>query len=332
MTTTADAARRPARARPTAGAPRRPRRGIAALRGVQGLRRATQLGIALIVLAVVVGREAALGAGAAGGTTTSGESLCPFGGIETIGTFLATGGYVPHVHASNLVLAVAALIVAFAARGAFCGWLCPFGFLQDLVAGFGRFVRRRVPPVRRAVAALGRRAAPLARLDRPLRLLKYVVLAWAVLGAAWFGVMVFRDVDPWAALLEVGKVTVGLGTVVLVASLVASLFVERAWCRYACPLGAATGLVSRFSPVRLERVEAACTACGACDRACPMGVEIATATRIVSQDCTGCLECVEACPRAGALDLRVGLPVLPTIAFLPGRPSDAASTAAQIRQ
>ncbi|MCU0505490.1 MAG: 4Fe-4S binding protein, partial [Chloroflexi bacterium] len=233
MTTTTAGAQRTVRPRPTEGTPRRPRRGLAALRGAQGFRRATQLSVALIVLAVVVGREAALAAGARGGTTTSGESLCPFGGIETIGTFLATGGYVPHVHASNLVLAVGALLVAFAARGAFCGWLCPFGFLQDVVAGFSHFVQRHVPPVRRAVRSLARRAEPLARLDRPLRLLKYGVLAWAVLGAAWFGVMVFRDVDPWAALLEVTKVTVGFGTVVLVATLVASLFVERAWCRYA---------------------------------------------------------------------------------------------------
>jgi ferredoxin len=315
--------------RPTEGTPRRPRRGLAALRGIQGFRRATQLAVALVVLAVVVGREAAVAAGAGGGTVTSGEALCPFGGIETIGTFLATGGYVAHVHASNLVLAIGALLVAFFARGAFCGWLCPFGFLQDLVAGFSHTVQRHLPPVRRAVRALERRAAPLARLDRPLRLLKYAVLAWAVLGAAWFGTMVFREVDPWNALLEVTKVTLGLGTMLLIVTLVASLFVERAWCRYACPLGAATGIVSRFSPIRLERVEAACSSCGVCTAACPMGVEVATASRIISQDCIGCLECVEACPRGGALELRVGLPVIPTITFLPRRGTDATSVGAE---
>ena len=141
--------------------------------------------------------------------------------------------------------------------------------------------------------------------------------------------MVFRDVDPWSALLEVGAATIGLGTIVLVVTLVASFFVERAWCRYACPLGAATGIVSRFSPIRLERVEAACSSCGVCTTACPMGVEVATASRIVSQDCIGCLECVEACPRGGALELRAGLPVLPVITFLPRRGADAASAGAE---
>ncbi|MEI8332671.1 MAG: 4Fe-4S binding protein [Chloroflexota bacterium] len=311
--------------RPALGAIRRPRRGLAALRGVQGFRRATQLAVTLVVLAVVVERTLAVAGGAAGGTVTTGEALCPFGGIETIGTFLATGSFVSHVHVSNVILGLAVLLVAFFARGAFCGWLCPLGFIQDLVAGFSHLVQRRIPPVRRAVRTLERRASRLAVLDRPLRLLKYAVLAWAVLGAAAFGVMVFRDVDPWNALLEIGSATVGIGLVVLVLVIVASFFVERAWCRYACPLGAATGIVSRFSPIRLERVEAACSSCGVCTTACPMGLPVATATVITSQDCIGCLECVEACPRSGALELRAGLPVLPTISFLPRRSADVTS-------
>jgi polyferredoxin len=292
----------------TFGAIRRPRRGLRSLRGIQGARRATQVAVALAILAVTLVRAVSTTGGGPGGATTP-EALCPFGGIETIGTFIATGGYVPHVHAANLVLAVALLLVAFFGRGAFCGWICPLGFLQDLTSGFGRIVKKRVPPVRRAVRALQARASGLARLDRPLRLLKYVVLAWAVLGAAYFGVMVFRDVDPWIALLDFGRESAGFGLLVLGVLLVASLFVDRPWCRYACPLGAANGIIARFSPVFLRRETAACVDCNACSRACPMGLPVATATKITSADCIGCLECVEACPREGALDLRVGLPI-----------------------
>jgi polyferredoxin len=271
-----------ARPRPVTGSARRVRRGFSALRGVQGFRRLVQAAVALLVLDVMVSRPAE-GAGAA----TSPEALCPFGGLETIVRFLTTGTYVPHVHSSNLVLAVALLLTAFLARGAFCGWLCPFGFLQDLVAGLSSTVQAKVVPIRRAVRALKQDAAPLARLDRPLRLLKYVVLAWSIWGAAAFGFMVFRDVDPWAALIEVGRASLGFGAVVLAVTLVAALFVERPWCRYACPLGAANGLVARFSPVYLERVEAACTSCGQCTRACPMGVDVASAGAITAVDCNG---------------------------------------------
>ena len=214
----------------------------------------------------------------------------------------------PHVHSSNLVLAIAVLVLAFMARGAFCGWICPLGFLQDLVAGFSAFVQRHVPAAFRAMRALRRKAAPLAVLDRPLRFLKYAVLVWAIWGTAVFGVMVFRDVDPWIAVLHIGQESVGFGMAILILTLVGALFVDRPWCRYACPLGAANGLVARFSPVRLERSAAACVDCNLCTRSCPMGLPVATATAITSVDCNGCLECVEACPRDGALELRVGLP------------------------
>jgi polyferredoxin len=285
---------------------RRPRRGLAALRGVQGFRRAVQATAALYIAWVVVDRAVVAAAGAVG---TSPESICPFGGLETIVSFLTSGVFVPHVHSSNLVLAIAVLALAFLARGAFCGWICPLGFLQDLVAGFSAFVQRHVPATFRGMRALRRKAAPLAVLDRPLRFLKYAVLIWAIWGAATFGVMVFRDVDPWIALLNIGQGSVGFGMVVLALTLLGALFVDRPWCRYACPLGAANGLVARFSPVRLERSAAACVDCNLCTKSCPMGLPVATASAIPSADCIGCLECVEACPRDGALELRIGLPV-----------------------
>ena len=241
------------------------------------------------------------------------EALCPFGGFETAIRLVTGVGYVPHVHASNVVLAVGVLLLAVLARSAFCGWLCPLGFLQDVVSGASRLVQRHVVPVRHTVRWLKAHARPLAALDRPLRLLKYAVLAWAVGGAALWGVMVFRDVDPWFAILELFRLSIVPGLVILLLILVAALFVERPWCRYACPLGAVSGLFGAFSPVRIERFAAACTSCGICTRACPMGLPVATSDRIVSPDCNACLECVGACPQVGALELRVGFPVLPFI-------------------
>lgn len=306
MTTTPLSIQDPPRVRQPAAGIRRPRRGVRALRGVQGFRRAIQLAVASVIGVMIIQRAAAA---ASGPGVTSPEALCPFGGLETLYAWATTGGYVPHVHAANLVLAGAVLVLAFVARGAFCGWLCPLGFLQDISAGASAFVQRHVPAAHRGVRALRRAAMPLAVLDRPLRLLKYAVLAWALWGAAVFGFMVFRDVDPWIALLDIGRSSAGFGMLILVLTLVGALFVDRPWCRYACPLGAANGIVARFSPVRLERSAAACVDCNLCTRSCPMGIEIAKARVITSADCTGCLECVEACPREGALELRVGNPI-----------------------
>ena len=288
------------------GSIRRPRRGLSALRGVQGARRAVQMAALGAVAVLAAGRW---GASASGPAAASPEALCPFGGIETLATFLATGAFVPHVHAANLVLAVAVIVVAATARGAFCGWICPLGFLQDVAAGASALLQRRVPAAHRGMRGLRRAAARFAALDRPLRLVKYAVLAWSLWGAASFGVMVFRDVDPWIAVLDIGRESAGFGLAVLAAVLLGALFVDRPWCRYACPLGAVNGLAARLSPVRLERNESACVDCGLCSRSCPMGVDVARARAVTTGECIGCLECVEACPRAGALELHVGLPI-----------------------
>ena len=296
-------------ARPTSSGKVKPRRkGLAALLTHHTFRRLMQLGVFLFILVMAV-RHALVGENGAI-TTASWEAYCPFGGLESLYVFVASGGKtVPHVHLSNMVVLVATLGVALVARNSFCGWLCPFGFIQDMVSAFSAFVQKRFYPVRKAVKALKTRGQKFAVLDRYLRFLKYGVLAWTVIGAALYGFMVFRDVDPWAALWGLLELSLGLGTVVLIVVLIASLFVERPWCRYACPLGAATGLVSKLSPFYLKRDADACKNCAICAKACPMGLPVHTATTIKSVDCIGCLECVDECPREGALELKLGLPV-----------------------
>ncbi len=292
----------------TAGSVKPRRKGLAALLSHHTFRRLTQLGVFLFITFIAV-RHMLIGEGGAT-ITASWEAYCPMGGLETLYRYITTGGkFVSHVHLSNVVLLVATLVVALLVRNAFCGWLCPFGFIQDMISSFSILVQKRVKPIRKAVKMLKTKGARLAVLDRYLRFLKYGVLAWSVLGAAAYGFMVFRDVDPWAALWNLLELSLTAGTVILAIVLIASLFVERPWCRYACPLGAATGLVGKLSPFYLKREAAACTSCGICTKACPVGLPVHTATTIKHADCMSCLECVGECPREGALELKLGVPV-----------------------
>jgi len=284
-------------------------RGWKALLNHQTFRRLVQLSFAGFILFTVV-RHVVIGEGS-GIVTASAEAYCPFGGLESLYKYITTGGsFVPHTHLSNLVLLVAVLVTAFLARSAFCGWICPLGFIQDLISNFSALLRKRFPRLRKAMRSLNARASRLAFLDRYLRLLKYGVLLWAVIGAGVYGVMVFRDYDPWSALINIAEFSFTAGLVVLGVTLVASFFVERPWCRYACPLGAASGLLGKFSPMYLKRESDACKVCKVCTTACPMGLQVHTATTIKSADCIGCLECVGACPRPGALEVKFGIPVI----------------------
>lgn len=273
------------------------------------VRRLSQLGFLLFIITVAVQNQMA-GEGSAT-VVPEPEAFCPFGGLETLYLYITSGGQlVKHTSLSNVVLAGAVLLTAFLARSAFCGWVCPFGFLQDLVSGLSTFLQKRVPGFRQAVRAIKIGGRWLAVVDRPLRLLKYALLVWSVGAAATYGFMVFRDYDPWAALLDIAQPTLTFGMIVLLVTLVASFFVDRPWCRYACPLGAISGLFGWMSPVHLKREESACKECGLCSRMCPVGLDIHTLAAVNHPDCMGCLECVAACPLKGALELKVGVPVI----------------------
>ncbi len=290
---------------------------------IQTLRLASQLGFAgfilyTVALHLIVGEES-------GQITTSAEAYCPFGGIETLYTFVSSGGtLLSHTHLSNLAILASVLLLTVVARGAFCGWICPLGALQEWVYAGSAWLQKRIRPLGRGVRALKRRAgaqqmrrfdqrgAPtlIERLDHWLRYGRYVVLAWAVFGAAAYGTMVFRDYDPWAALLTIGELELTGGALVLALVLVGSLFVERPWCRYACPLGAAIGLASKLSPIRIERAGPACAGCALCNSACPVGIPVDTRSTITDVSCIMCLRCVDTCPKHGALELTLSIPGL----------------------
>jgi polyferredoxin len=284
-------------------------RGLKALLTHQTFRRIVQTAVAafiafLAIQYVMIGENGPV-------VTPSPEAFCPFGGLETLYKYLTAGGtFISHTHLSNVVLLVAVLVVALLLRSAFCGWLCPLGFLQDLVSNLSSVLQKRIPGLRRGMTSLKKRGVRLAVLDHYLRYLKYLVLAWAVAGSIYFGFMVFRDYDPWSALINIAEFSLTPGMIILVIILVASFFIERPWCRYACPLGAVSGLVGKVSPIYLKREESACTSCKICTLACPMGLEVHKATTIRSADCNTCLECVGACPRNGALEVKFGLPII----------------------
>jgi polyferredoxin len=270
-------------------------------------RRAVQL--------VVVGAVAWQAWRRAGTGSASAEGLCPFGGFETFWTWVTTGRTVPHVHTANLVLAVAVLALALAGRGFFCGWLCPLGSLQQWVHSGADAVVSRVPPLRRLRRRVERASGSSGRtswrlLDRVLRMGRWAVLAWAVVGAALTGTMVFREADPWIAMLSVAEFELSSAFAVLLVTFGLALVVERPFCRYACPLGAVQALVGKASPIAVQRDADACLGCDLCNRACPMAIPVNARTRVTDTSCIGCLECVAACPSQPALGVTLAAPSL----------------------
>jgi len=302
-----------------------PRRSRAWGRTVHWTRRAVQAAVIAVVAWQGVGHVTSGG--------ESAEAWCPLGGFEGAWTMATTGRTVAHVHTSSLVLAATVLVLALVGRGFFCGWLCPLGSLQEMIHAAGRAVTDRVPPLRRLRRRLNLRAGTKGwqRVDRVLRWGRWLVLAWAIIGAAVTGTMVFRVADPWIALLMVAQFELSLAFVVLVATLVLALFIERPFCRYACPLGAVQSLAGKLSPLAVQRDASACLGCDLCNQACPMAIPVNTRTRVTDASCIGCLECVGACPSQNGLSVTLALPTFRTRTTPPATgPEPQAATASEI--
>ena len=124
------------RVKPIPGAPGSVKlrmKGWQALLTHQTFRRVSQLGFTAFIALLVI-QHGTLGENSAL-STPSAEAFCPFGGLETLYKYITTGGtFVAHTHLSNVALLVAVLAVALLLRSAFCGWICPLGFLQDLAS------------------------------------------------------------------------------------------------------------------------------------------------------------------------------------------------------
>jgi len=225
--------------------------------------------------------------------TPSVEAYCPFGGLETLYQFLTTGGFVRRIEPSAVVLFFALVLLTLVASRGFCGWMCPFGAVQEWVGMLGKKVFKK-------------RFNPSGRLDRALRYLKYVVLV-VIIALTWHtGSLVFRDYDPFLAFFHfgLGMDELPWAYAILGVVLIGSLWIERFFCKYACPLGAVLGIIGKLGLTKIQRDPEGCQECNVCRQKCHAHVEFLSGTLIRGAECNQCMDCTVDCPKPAVLTLR----------------------------
>ncbi|MBM1690718.1 NosR/NirI family protein [Sulfitobacter geojensis] len=178
-----------------------------------------------------------------------------------------------------LWFSVAAALL-FWGRGAYCGWLCPFGALQELLNQVAR--KLRIPQW----------TLPWGLHER-LWPLKYMIF----LGL--FGVSLtsieqaerLAEVEPFKTAIILNFVRAWPFVAYVAALLIAGLFVERFFCRYLCPLGAALAIPARLRMFDwLKRYKECGSPCQTCAHQCPVQA-IHPTGEINPNECINCLHC-----------------------------------------
>jgi polyferredoxin len=226
------------------------------------------------------------------------HALCPFGGVVTIYQYATVGTFVQKIHESAFVLMVIGFVLAILFGPVFCGWVCPLGTVQEWVAKWGKKLFKRrynhfVPP----------------QIDNILRYARYIVLAWVLYVTAVSGKLIFADYDPYFALFNFWSEEVTWQALTILGlTLGLSLFVERPWCKYACPYGAMLGISNLFRVFQIRRAESTCKADGACSILCPMNIPVDSVKTVRDHQCISCLECTSeaVCPVAKTVIFSTG--------------------------
>jgi len=219
-------------------------------------------------------------------------TACPIGSLQY---------FVGSMHQWPLYVGGVLLLFGLLLGRGWCGWVCPFGFLQDLLAKIrGKRIIRRLPVWATSI--------------------KYIMLFGVVgLAAWWLKEPIFCKLCP-AGTLEAGipqvllhedlRELIGWLFVVkialLVGVLVGSIYISRFFCQVFCPLGALFGLFNRLAFYQVVVEQPKCNHCGLCQRRlCPTGLEAETEAN--NTNCIKCGDCRE-CPQEAVdtvLDLKL---------------------------
>jgi len=224
------------------------------------------------------------------------EAYCPFGGMEALWGLFTVGEFSCAMGPTNLSMMVAIVVLALLAKKLFCGWVCPIGFLHELISRLSKLLFKRQVKI-----------SP--KLNNTLKLLRYPALIIALYFTYKTGELILRGYDPFYIIFSgMGHGTLGTTTWIVLGILIVGAFlVPMFFCRYLCPLGATLDPFSRLGLIKPVRNEATCTSCAKCAKACPHDLQPNKVVVTRFRDCTNCLECIDACPEKDTLTLKIGL-------------------------
>lgn len=214
-----------------------------------------------------------------------------YNSMKEIVSAVAKGNFHPAEMSSQIVLTVGILLITILLGRFFCGYMCAFGAVSDLLYS----VFEKILPKKVHIPQ---------KVDRYLKWVKYAILGFLVIGVWIFAVPVNLSYSPWNAFgglvsgnINVVRTIIGtVGFFLLLAIFLGSIFIERFFCRYLCPLGAVFSPISKKRLVKIRKKAGGCTSCENCTRQCSMGIQVHEKEKVTSGECINCMKCISSCP------------------------------------
>ncbi|MDR2908232.1 MAG: 4Fe-4S binding protein [Bacteroidales bacterium] len=286
-----------------------------------------------------------------GGAAADTEAYCPFGGLQTLFTFLQQDSLACSMSMVQILVGVALGIGVILSGKLFCAYICPLGTINELMGKLRKKLKIKLEIKEKSI------------FDMILRSLKYVMLGWIFYMTISSSELFCKNFDPYYALATgfKGEITLWMVSITLGLFFVCGILINMFWCKYICPVGALSNVFkytatfavvliafillnkfgialsyvwmfviagaicyvweimsyeSRWLPfLKIHRDTEKCNGCGVCSKKCPMNIAVDEMAVVKHVDCTLCGDCIDACGKQQALSInkKTGFRFVPAI-------------------
>lgn len=164
--------------------------------------------------------------------TSDFEAYCPFGGLQAFSSFLVSNSLACSMTTTQIFMGLGLVVAVILISKLFCSYICPIGSFTEWLSRIGRKLKVNFEIKGTA--------------DRLLRILKYGLLFLTFYFTLTSSELFCKTFDPYYAVFSgfSSDVVISYASLALLLAIPGSLFIRQAWCRYACPLGAASNILS----------------------------------------------------------------------------------------
>ncbi len=180
------------------------------------------------------------------------------------------------------IVVVLLLPASFIFGNFFCGWVCPYGTVQDLFGKLGKKIFKKQFKM------------PIG-IQKYLQYARYVLMAISMTGIISIFFQIINGYKTFMGVFTSGIIA-SAAAIIMISFVIIALFFERPFCNYFCTEGIKFGVFSFTRIFSIKRNKDTCVGCKKCDKACPMNINVSVKDQVRNGQCINCFECISACP------------------------------------